>query len=88
MKFALNKNGFLHHHIQSRKGSPQKSVSGLRSCDIWVPETKTARFPEETAPFQNLLFRRSAYGLPKMYVNARKAAKPASARKVTPQQDF
>ncbi|WCJ61322.1 MULTISPECIES: hypothetical protein [Agrobacterium] len=53
-----------------------------------VPETKTARFPEETAPFQNPSFRREAYGLPKMYVNARKAAKPASARMVTPQQDF
>ncbi|MBA4776331.1 MULTISPECIES: hypothetical protein [Agrobacterium] len=47
MKFALNKNGFLHHHIQSGNGSPQKSVSGLRSCDMSVPETKTARFPEE-----------------------------------------
>ncbi|MES5044288.1 hypothetical protein ABVB72_03300 [Rhizobium nepotum] len=88
MRFTLSDNGFRRHHIQSRDGSPQKSVSGLYSCDISAVQTKTARFPEETAPFQNPSFRRSAYGLPKMYVNARNAAKPASARKVTAQQDF
>ncbi|WP_185740874.1 MULTISPECIES: hypothetical protein [Rhizobium/Agrobacterium group] len=88
MKFALNKNGFHHHHIQSQNGSPQKSVSGLRSCDIIALKRKQHGFQRKTAPFQNPSFRRDAYGLPKMYVNARKAAKPASARKVTPQQDF
>ncbi|MCP2153723.1 MULTISPECIES: hypothetical protein [Rhizobium/Agrobacterium group] len=88
MRLTLNKNGFHRHHIQSRDGSPQKSGTGFCSCDIQAAETKTARFPEETAPFQNPSFMRSAYGLPKMYVNARNAAKPASARKVTAQQDF
>jgi hypothetical protein len=47
MRFVLNKNGFHHHHIQSRDGSPQKSVSGLHSCDISAAHTKTARFPKE-----------------------------------------
>ncbi|MFK3779041.1 hypothetical protein [Agrobacterium sp. NPDC089420] len=108
MKFFLT-DGFRHHHIQSRNGSPpahrtQKCIAifgKIRRFGKNEERHRLLRLRHESRSnenstvsrgeprrFKTRQFRRSAYGLPKMYVNARKAAKPASARKVTPQQDF
>ncbi|MBO0132329.1 hypothetical protein [Agrobacterium burrii] len=38
---------------KSNASARTKSVTGFCGCDMQVAETKTARFPEETAPFQN-----------------------------------
>ncbi|MES5097162.1 hypothetical protein ABUK73_02920 [Agrobacterium sp. BA1120] len=55
---------------------------------IFQAQMKTARFLGETVLPYLKTFKRDFYGLPKMYVKARKAAKPARARIVTAQQDF
>ncbi|WP_174373615.1 hypothetical protein [Agrobacterium tumefaciens] len=47
------------HRMQNLSGFSEKSgasartksVTGFCGCDMQVAETKTARFPEETAPF-------------------------------------
>jgi hypothetical protein len=82
------RNGF--RHIISKAGTYRhKRAAPAFAAATWAyRKRKQHGFQRKTAPFQNPSIRRDAYGLPKMYVNARKAAKPASARNVTPQQDF
>jgi hypothetical protein len=88
MRFTLNNDGFP--YIISKAGTDRhKRASAVCAAATYGSQKRKQHgFQRKTALFQNPSFMRSAYGLPKMYVNARNAAKPASARKVTAQQDF
>ncbi|MCZ7855122.1 hypothetical protein O9X81_00695 [Agrobacterium salinitolerans] len=87
MKYTL-RHGFRRIISKAATDRHKRAAPAFAAATWRGLKRKQHGFQRKTAPFQNPSFRREAYGLPKMYVNARKAAKPASARMVTPQQDF